>query len=179
MTRFDVQKGALVGAPSETAVPTAKKSQAFSIARYEAQEKRRKQALARKLLQLVYPNRHLIISGDLCYVQPTVTESGITIPNYMSRLCHHVPADVWEKLPRTDRYAAIDYPKGISYACAWWHGVPSAFQIAGHSRRVGVLDCRPRPQSLQTRAANAGRPCLLRNRDEQHDSRRRPSHAQW
>ena len=53
MTRFDVQQGKVVGG----AVPVAptknpQKSHAFSIARYEAQQKRRKESLAKALLKL-------------------------------------------------------------------------------------------------------------------------------
>ena len=46
MTRFDVQKGKVVDAPVAPPVPAAKKPTGFSIARYEAQQKRRKESLA-------------------------------------------------------------------------------------------------------------------------------------
>ena len=108
MTRFDVQKGKVVDAPVAPPVPAAKKPTGFSIARYEAQQKRRKQTLARKLLQLAFPNRQLTIEDDWCRVEPTVTASVVGIHDYLSRLCDHVPADTWEKLPQADRFDALN-----------------------------------------------------------------------
>lgn len=112
MTHFDVQQGKVVGratpAPEAVSTQSAKKPHAFHIGRYEAQQKRRKQVLAKKLLQLAFPNRQITFNGDDCRVEATVAAPNVVgIHNYLSRLCDHIPADVWEKLPRTDRYDAL------------------------------------------------------------------------
>ena len=109
MTRFDVQQGKVVGG----AVPVAptknpQKSHAFSIARYEAQQKRRKESLAKALLKLQYPNRQLTFVGDNCRIEHSALEGPGGLPDYLNVLCTYVDADKWEQLPQKDRYDALN-----------------------------------------------------------------------
>lgn len=165
MTRFDVQKGAVVGGPENpapVAPATAKKSNAFHIGRYEAQQKRRKQTLAQKLLQLQYPGEVLTFTGDNCVCEKQTSGKKATtqINNYVSRVCDFVGSDKWEKLARTDRYDALHLlipkefhttvPGGMVYQVRFSSSAPYeewVFLTVGHE----VGRCKLVPTALAAR----------------------------